>query len=171
MTQMTIRRAGPADAEALAEIGAETFADTFSHLYPPSDLAAYLREAHSVEAARGYLEHPDYALWLAEADGRAIGYAMAGSCHLPHPDVTPACGELKRIYFRKAWQGGGRGSRLLDEAMLWLERGGPRAIWLGVWSENLGAQKFYAGRGFEKVGEYNFRVGATFDHEFIFRRG
>ena len=171
MTEMTIRRATPEDAEALAEIGAETFTDTFSHLYPEADLQAFLVESHSVEAARGYLENPDYAVWLAEEDGRAVGYALAGPCGLPHPDVTAGCGELKRIYFRKTAQGGGRGGRLLDAVLAWLEKNGPRPIWLGVWSENHGAQKFYAARGFEKVGEYEFPVGTVRDHEFILRRG
>jgi ribosomal protein S18 acetylase RimI-like enzyme len=46
----------------------------------------------------------------------------------------------------------------------------PPDIWIGVWSENLGAQRFYARRGFEKVGEYGFPVGKTLDHEFILRR-
>ncbi len=40
-----------------------------------------------------------------------------------------------------------------------------------MWSGNFGAQKLYARLGFEKVGEYEFKVGATRDHEFIMRRG
>ena len=47
---------------------------------------------------------------------------------------------------------------------------GPRDVWIGVWSENHGAQRFYARHGFEKVGEYGFTVGRTVDHEFILRR-
>jgi ribosomal protein S18 acetylase RimI-like enzyme len=54
--------------------------------------------------------------------------------------------------------------------MAWLERDGPRTIWIGVWSENHGAQRFYARQGFEKVGEYGFAVGSTVDREFILRR-
>ena len=44
MLQPLIRRAGSADAQALAKIGAETFADTFGHLYPQSDLARFLAQ-------------------------------------------------------------------------------------------------------------------------------
>jgi ribosomal protein S18 acetylase RimI-like enzyme len=39
-----------------------------------------------------------------------------------------------------------------------------------VWSENFGAQRFYARYGFEKAGEYLFPVGDTHDLEFILRR-
>jgi diamine N-acetyltransferase len=166
-----IRRATPADAETIARIGAETFSETFAHLYPPQDLAAYLAEAHSVERARADLANPAKALWLVEQGGEAIGYALAGPCKLPHPEVTPGCGELDRIYMRAGRQGGGVGSRLLAETLAWLEKDGPRRIWIGVWSENLGAQRLYARLGFEVVGTYAFIVGNTHDHEFIMRRG
>jgi ribosomal protein S18 acetylase RimI-like enzyme len=166
-----IRRAVAADAPAVAAIGAATFAETFAHLYPPEDLQHFLSTAHCLEAATADLSDPAKAIWVVEADGRTIGYALAGPCDLPHPDVTPACGELKRIYVEKASQGGGLGVRLMEETLAWLERDGPRRLWIGVWSQNLGAQKLYQRYGFEKIGEYEFRVGASRDHEFILRRG
>jgi GNAT superfamily N-acetyltransferase len=158
------------DAAILAELGARTFSDTFAHLYPPEDLAAFLADAYGLERIRADLADPAKALWLVEVGGEAIGYALAGPCDLPHPEVTEACGELKRFYLLGQWQGGGTGRRLFAETMAWLERDGPRDIWIGVWSENLGAQRFYARHGFSKVGEYGFRVGGTVDHEFILRR-
>ncbi|MET0271730.1 MAG: GNAT family N-acetyltransferase [Phenylobacterium sp.] len=165
-----IRRAGPADAETLAEIGATTFAETFAHLYPPADLERFLAEAYSLERTRADLAHPAKALWLVEEDGEAIGYALAGPCDLPHDEVTPACGELKRLYLRKGRQSGGIGKRLFAEVMDWLQSAGQRTVWIGVWSENHGAQRFYARHGFEQVGTYGFAVGDTVDHEFILRR-
>ncbi|WP_296597284.1 GNAT family N-acetyltransferase [Phenylobacterium sp.] len=170
MTQPVIRRATPADAETLAALGARTFCETFAHLYDPEDLNAFLAEAYDVDRTRAAVADPAKASWLVEVDGEAIGYASAGPCGLPHDDVTPACGELKRIYFRKDRQGGGQGGRLFAEVMAWLQKDGPRAVWIGVWSENFGAQRFYERRGFDKVGEYGFRVGKTVDREFILRR-
>ena len=170
MPEPIIRRAGPADAETLAAIGAATFVETFGHLYPPDDLTAFLSEAYGLDRTRADLADPAKAAWLAEADGDAVGYALAGPCGLPHPEVTPACGELKRIYLRRAWQGGGLGLRLFAETLAWLEAEGRRTVWLGVWSENHGAQRFYLRQGFAKVGEYGFAVGSIVDHEYIFRR-
>jgi diamine N-acetyltransferase len=166
-----IRRAGPSDAGALARIGAETFAETFAHLYPPPDLAAFLAEAHGVARARADLADPAKAVWLVEDGGEVIGYALAGPAKLPHPEVTPACGELDRFYLKAGRQGGGLGARLFAEVVAWLGRDGPRRIWIGVWSENHGAQRFYARRGFEVVGTYEFVVGESRDQEFIMRRG
>lgn len=171
MPEPLIRRAGAADAEAVAAIGAETFVETFGHLYPASDREAYLVEAYSLERTRADLADLAKATWLVEADGEVAGYALAGPCGLPHGDVTADCGELKRIYLRKSHQGGGLGARLFAETMAWLQSAGPRDVWLGVWSENHGAQRFYARHGFTKAGEYNFHVGQTVDLEFILRRG
>ena len=171
MSLPTIRRATPADAEALSRIGAETFSETFGHMYPSQDLAAFLETAYAVEKSRQDIADPDKAVWLVEAGGAVVGHALAGRCDLPHDAVTPACGELKRLYVLKAYQGGGTGSRLLAETLTWLERNGPRRLWIGVWSENYGAQRLYGRLGFKKVGEYDFIVDETRDREFILRRG
>lgn len=166
----TIRRAVPADAEVLAELGASTFVETFGHLYKPEDLRHFLDESHSPAAYAKTLANPDYALWIAERDGEAIGYAQAGPCGLPHADVRPGDGELKRLYLRRSRQNGGTGRALMDAAMAWLERDGPRTLWISVWSENTGAQRFYARHGFSFAGEYEFPVGEQRDREFMFRR-
>jgi ribosomal protein S18 acetylase RimI-like enzyme len=170
MSEPSIRRAGPQDAQTVAALGAETFCETFAHLYPTSDLETYLEEAYNLSRTQADLADPAKATWLVEADGEPIGYALAGPCGLPHDDVSPGCGELKRIYFRKQVQGGGLGKRLFDEVMAWLQKDGPRDVWIGVWSENFGAQRFYGRQGFEKAGEYDFNVGQTVDLEFILRR-
>jgi GNAT superfamily N-acetyltransferase len=171
MPEPSIRRAGPADAPALSAIGAATFVESFGHLYPPSDLATFLAHSYNLERTAADLADPAKASWIVEAGGEAVGYALAGPCGLPHAEVTPVCGELKRIYLLKAWQNGGLGRRLFAETLDWLQAAGPRAIWIGVWSENHGAQRFYLRQGFEKVGEYGFAVGATVDREYILRRG
>jgi ribosomal protein S18 acetylase RimI-like enzyme len=170
-----IRRATTADAAALAAIGAETFTLTFGHLYRPEDLAAFLAESHAEAAYAKLLGDARYGLWLLEDDARpegarAIGFAVAGPCGLPHPEVAAADGELKRLYLLPEAQNGGWGSRLFEEAIGWLQREGPRRIWISVWSENFGAQRFYGRHGFAKVAEYEFPVGEQRDIEFMYRR-
>ena len=170
MTETLIRRAQPGDEAALTAIGRATFAETFGHLYPPQDLAFFLEHAHGEAKSARELADPAMGHWLVERGGEVVGYAQAGACDLPHPDVTPACGELKRIYLTQAHQGGGLGRRLLDEVLAWLGKDGSRTLWIGVWSENHGAQRLYQRYGFEKAGEYEFVVGETRDHEFILKR-
>ena len=170
MAANAIRRAGVADADLLSALAARTFTETFGHLYPAEDLAAFLAEAYAPGRQRTILAHPDYAVWLLERDGEAIGHVAAGPCGLPHPGVAAGDGEIKRLYVRKGFQGQGLGARLCDVALAWLLRDGPRTLWLGVWSENLGAQRFYAQYGFVHAGEYAFPVGRVRDREFIYRR-
>ena len=165
-----IRRATATDAAVLADLGARTFIDTFGRLYKPEDLQVFLDENHSEAAYARVLADQSYALWIAEREGQAIGYAQAGRCGLPHPDVQPGDGELKRLYVLAGQQNGGTGGALFAEALRWLERDGPRTLWLSVWSENHGAQRFYARHGFEFVAEYEFPVGAQRDREFMYRR-
>ena len=166
-----IRRASAADADALAHIGADTFVATFGHLYSAGDLAAFLAESHAPAAYARYLADDAYALWMLEDADNAVGYALAGPANLPHPDLRAGDGELKRLYVDAALQNGGWGAKLFAEALAWLERDGPRTLWISVWSENHGAQRFYARHGFAKAGEYEFPVGEQRDREFIFRRG
>ena len=155
--------------EAAGGLGRDTFVDTFAHLYPPADLKAFLEDSYTPAAMARFLSEPGQAIWLAEADGRAIGYVHAGPCTLPHPQAGAACGEVKRLYVRREAQNRGLGDELLRIALAWLEVPG-RRLWVGVWSQNLGAQRLYRRHGFEKVGEYDFAVGSTLDHEFIMRR-
>lgn len=169
MQEPIVRRAEPSDAAQIAALGAATFTETFGHLYPPADLAGFLAASHSPAAAAAVLADPAHAAWLAVVGGEAVGYAVTGPCDLPHPDVTPGCLELKRLYVLKPWQGGGVAVRLMAEAMAWMRAAAPPAIYLGVWSENHRARKFYARYGFARVGEYEFPVGATRDLEFIYR--
>jgi len=168
---VVIRRAGPADAQALAAIGAATFAEAFGHLYPPADLRSFLAQAHGRARAQSDLADPAKAAWLVEAAGRAVGYALAGPGKLPHPQVTAACGEVERLYLHASHRNGGVGSRLLGETLAWLEAKGRRRIWIGVWSQNHGARRLYARHGFEEAGTYEFIVGASRDRELILRRG
>ena len=195
-----IRRATPADAEALSHLSCTCFTQTFGHLYTPSDLDAFLDEAYSPTVLRAELEDPERATWLLFEDSvdeagatlsstdhpgtpepgdeaptssvpqAPIGYVTACPAHLPHPDVAPGDGEVQRLYILRGHQGGGHGTTLLRTALEWLERDGPRTLWIGVWSENYGAQRFYARHGFEIVGEYSFMVGDHADREFITRR-
>ncbi len=170
MPEIIFRRADPQDAEALSAIGRRTFAETFGHLYPAGDLQAFLDEAYGADRLARTAADPARAFWLVERDGRPVGHGLAGPCDLPHPEVGPRCGEIKRIYLLKAHQGGGVGARLFETMVAWLEESGAQDLWLGVWSENHGAQRFYRRYGFAPVGEYGFKVGQTVDREFIFRR-
>lgn len=164
-----IRRAIATDASALTRVGRVSFTETFGHLYPPDDLNHYLYSGHTEAAYAGWIANPAYGVWVAEIDGEGVGYALTGPCDLPHGEVTPGCGELKRLYLLAKAHNQGLGVQLLKTCLDHMSRPG-RRLWIGVWSENYGAQRLYGRHGFVKVGEYEFPVGTTRDHEFILSR-
>jgi GNAT superfamily N-acetyltransferase len=78
--------------------------------------------------------------------------------------------ELKRLYLADAAKGGGVADALMHWACARAVGFGARVMYLGVWSENVRAQRFYARHGFVKCGAYQFPVGGTLDDEWIMRR-
>ena len=84
------------DAPQLSELGAQTFTDTFGHLYQPDDLAVFLKN-HSVEAWEKELADPAFAVRVAEKDGVMVGYAKLGPPHLPFEPRGEAA-ELRQLY-------------------------------------------------------------------------
>lgn len=167
---MALRVCVPGDAEALSRLGRATFVDTFGHLYSAQNLDAFLESDHSLTAYRDILADARYRVWLLEEGGEAVGYAVAGPCGLPVPAPETSDGEVKRLYVAPGRQGGGRGARLMDAAMAWLSEAGYGPVYLSVYAENFGAQRFYARYGFVKVKEYEFLVGEHRDPEFIYRK-
>lgn len=168
---MLIRRATLDDAAPLAELAALTFTQTFGHLYPPEDLHLFLTTKRTAETYRKNLAESGVAAWVAQDDaGRFCGYALVGRCGLPVDNLEEKAGELRELYVDADAQGHGLGTRLLDVAFGWLMEQKRAPLYIGVWSENYGAQRLYERHGFRKIGEYEFPVGGTIDREFILRR-
>lgn len=170
MTSPVVRRATLADAPALAALGAETFTETFGHLYPPQDLDAFLEGSHSLDVWTRKFADPRTAIWIALLDSTAIGFLTVGACKLPIDGRESTAGEIQQLYVLARYHNLRLGSRLIDLGLDWLQAQGQTPIYIGVWSENLGAQRFYGRHGFDKVGEYGFPVGETVDREFILKR-
>jgi ribosomal protein S18 acetylase RimI-like enzyme len=168
-TQPIIRRATPADAQAFGELAAATFVETFGHLYPPEDLRSFL-QGYELEASTRTLSDPMRAVWFAEVQGSQVGFITVGACKLPVENLEPSAGEVQQLYVLAKFHNLKLGTRLMDTGLEWLESQRRAPLYVGVWSENYGAQRFYARYGFTKVGDYGFPVGKTVDHEFILKR-
>jgi ribosomal protein S18 acetylase RimI-like enzyme len=171
----TIRLATPEDVPALARLAEETFCETFVEGfavgYPEADLKAFLKASYAPEKVAGWIADAAAQVLVAEAEGeggRLIAYAHAGDNDLPYAHARPGDGELKRLYVRREAQGTGLGRVLLERSLEWF---GARPVLIGVWRDNLKAQRLYRHYGFETVGEYFFMVGEVADPEFILRRG
>lgn len=166
---LTFRDAQLKDAAGLAEIGRDTFVETFGKLYTPGDLRNYLDDTYSISRMEADLKDPEVEVRIAFSGRKMAAYCKIGPCKLPF-DVGPEPAlELHRVYVYQAGQGVGVGRILLAWAIERSRQRGAKNLFLGVWESNERAIALYESRGFEKVGGYKFKVGDTLDDEFIMR--
>ena len=165
---ITYRDATPADAAALATLGADSFRETFGHLYAPADLALFLAN-HTPASWTDELGDPAFAVRVAEEDGALIAYAKLGPQHLP---FTPPSGaiELRQFYVLGPWHGAGVAAVLIEWVIATARARGADALYLSVFIDNHRARRFYARHGFEPCGAYTFMVGTHADEDIVMRR-
>lgn len=151
-----IREAGPADAGALALVGAATFLDGFAGVIDGGAIVDHCANQHAADAYRAYFARGARA-WLAEVEpGHApVGYALVCAPELEQAQAGDL--ELKRIYLLSRFKGTPLAGALMQAAIR-AAAGAPRLL-LGVKDDNHRAIAFYAKHGFETIGTRTFRVG------------
>lgn len=164
------RIATPDDAAALSKLGAETFVETFGHLYQPSDLAMFLETSHSTASWRRELLLDSVAVNIAEdAYAGPVGYAKIGTVKLPvAPSGRPAL-ELRSLYVRQSHLGEGVGPVLMDWVMAECRARGALDVFLSVYTANERAKRFYKRYGFMQLKEIVFLVGTQADPDLLFQ--
>jgi diamine N-acetyltransferase len=159
------------DAQALADLGRQTFVDTFGTLYSTENLQPFLEANYSLAALQADLNNHEHLLQVAEeANGQMIGYcklAMANS--FPGPFEGRHVMMLKQLYLKAAYHGMGVADQLMEWTLGEARSRGYDDIVLSVFSENPRAQRFYQRYGFEKYMDYFFMVGDHRDEEFLYR--
>jgi ribosomal protein S18 acetylase RimI-like enzyme len=157
---LRIRRATVADAEALSEIGARTFFETFAADNTPEDMKLFLESTWHPELPRAEIQDENLDTLIAcDASGAIAGFAQLRVNDPPAGIVVRAPVELKRFYVDKPWHGQGLARSLMEAAERAARARGAREFWLGVWERNERAQAFYRKCGFRKVGKQIFVVG------------
>ena len=105
-----IRYATSADNALLAELGRQTFYETFAATNTPEDMAAYLAASFSPDKQAAELADPASTFLIAENNDGAIGYARL-KIGQPAAGVTGTRPiEIVRLYARKDWLGQGVGA-------------------------------------------------------------
>ncbi len=168
MSPYTIRRAVSADAAALAELAARTFAQTFAADNSPENLDAHLRSAYGVAQQSAELADPDVLTLLACRHENLIGYAQVRRKPAPSCVVEQHAIELHRFYLASSAQGTGVAAPLMLAARAAAQELGGHQLWLGVWERNPRAIAFYVKSGFAKVGSHDFVVGNDRQTDWVF---
>ncbi|KAK9370258.1 acyl-CoA N-acyltransferase [Lipomyces kononenkoae] len=164
-----IRRAGPQDVTAVAELGAHVFTVTFGHSVSAEQLQAYLNESYSISATAKEVADPMKDMIVATSgDGAIVGFALLtrGSNEpcIAHLESTI---ELQRIYVHPSNHGNGVGKILVKKLEDIAKERGFQHIWLGAWEENFKAQKVYEKLGYRFVGDHVFTIGDVVQTDLI----
>jgi len=149
---MQHREARPEDAGTVARVQVASWRATYQDILPESLLANLSVE----KRAAAFLEamataEPRFHLWIVEARGKVMGFAVAGPCRDRDKDSSRT-GEIHAIYLlREAW-GQGLGLALMARALEGLRASGFQEAVLWVLERNLRGRRFYETTGWESHG-------------------
>jgi ribosomal protein S18 acetylase RimI-like enzyme len=150
MTTLTIdiRKADPADAEAIADVHHEAWMGAYAGIIPHKALTRMVSRrggdwwAHAIRRSATVL--------VAVIGGEVVGYATVGRNRARE---LPQEGEIYELYLRPEYQGVGLGSRLFKAARGKLADHGLDGMVVWALEENTGATAFYEGAGGRDVAE------------------
>jgi diamine N-acetyltransferase len=167
---LTIRRATAGDNILLAELGRQTFYETFARDNTPEDMAEYLAASFGPDIQAAQLADPNTLFFIAEEDGAAVGYARLRENSTADGIVGRRPLEIVRLYARRAWLGQGVGKALMQACLEYANECSADQIWLDVWEENVRAIAFYRKWGFVPVGKQTFQLGSDLQNDLILAR-
>lgn len=162
-----IDRNGLAELQAIGRI---TFQETFAGANSPEDMAKYVEEQFSTQRVLAELVDPHSQFFLAEREGRTIGYLKLNSGAAQTEPMGEDAVEIERIYVLREFHGHGVGQRLCNKALEVAHTLGAETIWLGVWERNPQAIAFYRRNGFAEFGEHVFKLGDDEQRDVLMRR-
>ena len=147
---MTIRRALPDDAPALARLHVDAWRVAYRGLVPDSRLDGLDYDRRAVRFREQVEEAPDQT-YVIEQEGQLLGFLTLGACR--DPDVDPQItGEIWGIYLAPQYWRRGAGTLLCRYAEQVLALRGYSELKLWVLAGNSSARRFYEAMGFAADG-------------------
>lgn len=172
--RISLAKANSVTAAQLADLGRQTFLDTFAATNTAADMAAYLAENFGPDIQLAELQDRENTFLLAHMQNELVGYAkLHDNSALGLPEGQDAAGrlEIERLYVRDDWQGTGLGAALMRGILALAEQLHCAAVVLGVWEKNDRARAFYQRFGFREIGKHEFRLGQDVQTDLILRKG
>lgn len=165
-----LRKAGLEDARALAEIAESTFRDTFAAQNTEENMRLHCELSYGEAIQAAEIASPDRITWLAEDEGRLVGYAQVRWAKAPDCVTARKPGEIQRLYVVKDWQGRGVAQALMQASLADIGDRGADVAWLGVSERNPRAISFYRKFGFTEVGAHVFPLGQDPQRDIVMAR-
>lgn len=150
----------------LADIGAQTFYETFRPHNTEEDMQKYISMAYSIAAIKQNLSKTQVHYFLGYLGNQDAGYVKL----IENPKDIKLDGrvmELEKIYLRRAFQGSGLATSLMNLAIEKSKELGFEKLYLGVWQENERAIAFYKKMGFEVFDTRKFQLGSRWCEDYL----
>jgi GNAT superfamily N-acetyltransferase len=164
---MQIRKAVVADAGLLAQMGAETFYESYSHGNTAEDMQQYINEHFTVAKMESFLAGENGEIYIAENDGEAVGYLQLAwpkeHDHFPGKQGM----YIERVYVYQKFQGLKTGAAFIETSAECCSNSGCHYLWLTVWDQNTRAISFYKNQGFIPFGNTTFILGNDRQTDFL----
>lgn len=143
-----IRRATPADLDAVGRLGAALL--RAHHQFDPDRFMA-----PGIDAEAGYawflgtqLDEPDALVLVADDEGQVVGYVYAGIEPRSWKELREEAGFIHDVLVHEGRRGAGLAQALVDAAITWCrDRGAPRVV-LWTADRNADAQRLFRRLGF-----------------------
>tara|TARA_B110000263_G_C15205232_1_gene462569 strand:- start:241 stop:750 length:510 start_codon:yes stop_codon:yes gene_type:complete len=164
-----IQPASTNDITQLSQFAAKTYSDTFQH-YNVEDLEKHLEKTCSESYFRSQINNSENKTIIIKENNIIIAYAKYGKLELPINNPILPSVELHRLYVDTTKTNTGIGTKVINYILEKTIKEKHQSIYLGVYSDNKIAIKFYQKHGFQKIGEYNYPVGLHIDLEYIMQK-
>lgn len=157
---MDIQRLHLSDAisNQLPALARSAFDATYRPHNPDELIDAYLQESLSDEAIGKELADLANVFFVAVDDDTITGYLKLRPSNGPDTMPIDNSAEIERIYVAPDQTSRGIGASLIKAACAYATKAGYQTLWLGVWTENDRAIKFYQREGFQIIGEHVFMM-------------
>lgn len=148
---ITIRDATSDDVPTLGRLGA-----LLVRLHNELDPKRFIPATAQTEENYGWflgtqIKKPDVFVYVAETEGKVVGYAYGGMEGMDYMALRGPAGALYDIVVDPAYRGKGIGRQLLTSALTTLrERGAPRVV-LSTAQGNEAAQRLFESAGFRRT--------------------
>ncbi|MBR0652736.1 GNAT family N-acetyltransferase [Roseomonas terrae] len=152
---ISIRRARPADAQAIGEIHAAVWRSAYAGILPDAYLAGLSPQRLGGFYQRALLDRREgHAVFVAVAGGTVVGFGSCGRSRR----AGIAEGEVETLYLLEDWRERGAGRRLMRAMGAHLRAVGCRSAMLWVLHDNP-TRWFYRHLGGREVARDETRVG------------
>lgn len=166
---VTIRKAQPGDARALAEVAEATFRAAFGAQNSVEYVEIHCQSNYGEALQAAEIVSPELLTLVCEENDRLVGFSQLRWAEAPACVVAQHPGEVS-LYVVADWHGKGLAQRLMTASIDALQGRGCDVVWLGVWERNPRAITFYQKCSFTVVGSHTFSLGGDLQEDLVMVR-